>query len=228
VSFREEEREEVFMSTDPGYRSIDVMSAALAGLVFVAALEAPFAQTASPAEPSKQADTFTGTTVNLSPGAGETVSIHILRWSSEADRDRLAAAFKDKGDAGVQGALEAAPTFGIAWTGESLGYSLRYAHRVALPDGGERVIVATERRLGAWSRGNQWQAAGKQPAPAYPFTVIELRVNRRGQGEGKMSLATKVTFEQETKTLALENYASVPILIKDVKRASPAVGAPTN
>ena len=216
------------MSANPGYRSVDVISAALAGLVFVAALEAPFAQTASPAEPSKQTDTFTGTTVNLSPGAGETISIHILRWSSESDRDRLAAAFKEKGDGGLQAALEAAPTFGIAWTGESLGYSLRYAHRVALPDGSERIVVATERRLGAWSRGNAWKAAGKQPAPDYPFTVIELRVNRRGQGEGKMSLATKVTFEQDAKTIALENYGSAPILIKDVKRARSLAGAPTN
>lgn len=216
------------MNADPRYRSVGVMFATLAGLVCLAAAEAPFAQTAS-TEPSKQqTETFTGTTVNLSPGAGETISIHILRWSSEPDRDRLAAAFKEKGDAGVQAALEAAPTFGIAWTGESLGYSLRYAHRMALPEGGERIIFATDRRLGAWSRGNPWKAAGKQPAPDYPFTVVELRLNRRGQGEGKMSLATKVTFEQDAKTMALENYASVPILIKDVKRAPPAAGAATN
>ncbi len=192
--------------------------------MLVAAAGALFAQTASKAEPAKQPDTFTGTTVNLSPGAGENISIHILRWSSEADRDRLAAAFKEKGDAGLPAALEAAPTLGIVWTGENLGYSLRYAHRVALPDGGERIIVATERRLGAWSRGNTWKAL-KQEAPDYPFTLVELRLNRRGQGEGKMSLATKVTFEPDAKTFALENYASAPILIKDVKHARPAAGA---
>ncbi len=215
------------MSSDLRSRSIDAMSAALAGLVLVAAVETLFAQTASQAAPSQQPDTFTGITVNLSPGAGENVSFHILRWSPEADRNRLAAAFKEKGDAGLQAALEAAPTIGIAWTGESLGYTLRYAHRVALPDGSERIIIATERRLGAWSRGNPWKAAAKQaaPAPDYPFTLIELRVNRRGQGEGKMSLAAKVAFEPDAKTFALENYGSVPILIKDVKRARPAAGA---
>jgi hypothetical protein len=173
------------MSSDLRSRSIYRISAALAGFVLVAAGEALFAQTASKAEPSKQPDTFTGTTVNLSPGAGETISIHILRWSSEADRDRLAAAFKDKGDAGLPAVLEAAPTLGIVWTGESLGYSLRYAHRVALPDGGERIIIATERRLGAWSRGNMWKAAGKQEAPDYPFTLVELRLNRRGKARAR-------------------------------------------
>ena len=216
------------MSSDHRSRAIYAISAVLAGLVFVAALEAPFARTASQAEPSRQSEAFTGTTMNLSPGAGETISIHILRWSPDADRDRLAAAFKEKGDAGLQAALEAASTLGIVWTGESLGYSLRYAHRVALPDGGERIIIATERRLGAWSRGNPWKAAGQQAAPDYPFTVVELRLNRRGLGEGKMSLATKVTFEQDAKTIALENYASAPILIKDVKRARLAAGPSTN
>jgi hypothetical protein len=215
------------MSSEKRNRAVCAISAVLAGLVFVTASEAPFAQTASQAEPSKQTETFTGTTVHLSPGAGENISIHILRWSSDADRDRLAAAFKEKGDAGLQAVLEAAPTLGIVWTGESLGYSLHYAHRVALPDGGERIIVATERRLGAWSRGNPWKAAGQQAAPDYPFTVVELRLNRRGHGEGKMSLAAKVTFEQDAKTIALENYGSVPILIKDVKRSLPG-GAATN
>ena len=71
------------MSSDHHNRAIYVISAVLAGLVFVAAAEASFAQTASTAEPSKQTETFTGTTVNLSPGAGETISIHILRWSPE-------------------------------------------------------------------------------------------------------------------------------------------------
>ena len=216
------------MSSDHRSRAIYSISAMLGGLVFVAALKAPFAQTASQAEPARQSEAFTGTTVNLSPGAGETISIHILRWSTDADRDRLAAAFKEKGDAGLRAVLETASTLGIVWTGESLGYSLHYAHRVALPDGGERIIIATERRLGVWSRGNPWKAVGQQAATDYPFTVVELRLNRRGQGEGKMSLATKVTFEQDAKTIALESYGSVPILIKDVKRAPPAAGPSTN
>jgi hypothetical protein len=215
------------MSFDHRNRAVYAIYAVLAGLAFAAALEVPLAQTAPQAEPARP-ETFTGTTVNLSPGAGETMSIHILRWSPDADRDRLAAAFKEKGEAGLQAVLDAVPTVGILWTGESLGYSLRYAHRAALPDGGERFIIATDRRLGAWSRGNPWKAAGQQAAPDLPFTIVELRLNRRGQGEGKMSLAGKVTFEADAKTIALENYASVPILIKDVKRSRPAAGTLTN
>jgi hypothetical protein len=84
-----------------------------------------------------------------------------------------------------------------------------------MPDGGERVILATDRRLGTWSR-EVWKAALPEP-PDYAFTVLELRLNRRGVGEGKMSLGGKIAVEAETKTLALENYKAAPILLKNVK-----------
>lgn len=141
-----------------------------------------------------------------------------MRWSTDADRERLAAAFTEKGDAGLQATLEVAPTTGIIWTSESLGYALRYAHRVGLPDGGERIIVVTDRRLGAWTRDNPWKATRLQGAPDYPFTLLELRLNRRGLGEGKMSLAAKVTVDQEAKTIALDSYGAAPVLLKGVKR----------
>lgn len=193
------------------------MAAGLASLIFVGVSQTALAQ-APKGESPTQTETFSGTTVNLAPGAGESLSIHVLRWSTEDDRESLASAFKDKGDAGLQAVFEATPSHGIMWTSESLGYSLRFAHRVAMPDGGERIILATDRRLGVWSAGDVWRAAGQSASPNYPFTVIELRLNPRGQGEGKMSLAAKVIFEDAARTLALENYAAGPILIKDVRR----------
>ena len=67
------------MSSEKRNRADYAISAVLAGLMFVTASEALFAQPASQAEPSKQGETLTGTVVNLSPGAGENISIHILR-----------------------------------------------------------------------------------------------------------------------------------------------------
>jgi len=161
---------------------------------------------------------FTATTVNVNPGAGETINIDVLRWSTDEERDRLLTALKEKGESQLREALQAAPTVGYIWTSGSLGYSLRYAHRVPLPDGGERIIIATDLRLGVWDRNNLWKASGQPTAVDYPFTVVELRVNRKGEGEGKMSLATKVTTEVENKTLVLENYEAAPVLLKGVKR----------
>jgi hypothetical protein len=158
----------------------------------------------------------------MNPGAGEQLSIRVSRWSTDAERERLTGLLADKGDAELQTALAAAPTIGYIWTSETLGYSVRYAYRLPMPEGGERIILAIDRRLGAWSR-EAWKAS-MAGAPDYPFTVLELRVNRRGMGEGKLSLGAKVAVDQQAKTIALENYNGAPVLLKDVKReAAPNV-----
>ena len=52
----------------------------------------------------------------------------------------------------------------------------------------------------------------------YEFTLIELRMDSKGSGEGKASLTSKVIFEDEAKTLALDNYAATPAVLQNVKR----------
>jgi hypothetical protein len=166
---------------------------------------------------------FTCTAANLKPGAGETLRIDLFEWSSEADREKLLAALKDKGESGVSGVLEATRTVGFIWTDESIGYSVRFAHHVPLPDGGERIILATNVRLG---RSNPWKAVGQAGASDYPFTVIELRLNRRGSGEGKLSLTSKIEADDQGKTLVLADYEHAPALLKMVKREPATSNSP--
>ena len=164
---------------------------------------------------------FTATTANMSPGSGETVKIDVLRWSKDEERNELIS-LVEKGDTQLFDGLKAKPSVGYIWTSGSVGYPLRYAYRVPLPDGGERVIVVTDLQLGVWDRNNVWKASGQSAPASYPFTLIELRLNRRGIGDGKLSLASKVTVDRESKTLALENYAAAPVLLKGVTRARSA------
>ena len=44
------------------------------------------------------------------------------------------------------------------------------------------------------------------------------RLIRDGEGEGKMSLATKIRFDKEASTIELENYQTQPVLLKSVRR----------
>jgi len=112
-------------------------------------------------------------------------------------------------------ALGKAPTVGYLWTNEVVGYSIKYAYRSALPDGGERIILLTDRRLGGGTVG--WkQATGT--STDYQFTLIEIRMDPKGTGEGKASLTSKVIFDNEAKTLALDNYAATPAVLQSVKR----------
>ena len=97
------------------------------------------------------------------------------------------------------------------------GYSIKYAWRAPIPSGGERIILATNRAFGAQSP--QWKPSGNQPVTDYEFSVIELRLNAKGIGEGKTSLTTKVIVDSEAKTIALENYATAPVILQNVKRS---------
>lgn len=171
------------------------------------------------AQPSTAAASFTATTIGLNPGAGHKLTIDILHWSPDAEIAKLVAAFTEKGEKEWSTALQAAPLAGYIWIeGESLGYSIRYAQRVTMPDGSERVLVATDRPVGSVGR-QAWKATG--PAAAdYPFSIVELRINRAGLGEGKASLAGKVVTDG--KVIALENYATSPTLLRGVKRTGGA------
>ncbi|HEY7169407.1 MAG TPA: hypothetical protein VH417_01100 [Vicinamibacterales bacterium] len=191
--------------------------------MILAAAAAAGAQTANPppkaqtpaANAQPKFDTFTATTASLSPGSGEPIKINVFKWANDEDRGKLLATLGEKGDKALGEAVASAPSVGYVWTSESLGYPIRYAAMMMLPNGGERVIVLTDRRLGTWS-GAAWKAAND--ANDYPYTLIELRLSRSGSGEGKMSLAGKVGADQTAKTVALENYESAPVLLKSAKR----------
>jgi len=117
----------------------------------------------------------------------------------------------------LTGAIAKAPTIGYIWTDEVTGYSIKYAYRLALPDGGERIILATSRVLGQGSI--QWKLAGTEATTDYEFTLIELRLNAKGVGEGRTSLTTRVVVEKDAGTIALENYAAAPVILQGVKRS---------
>jgi hypothetical protein len=118
--------------------------------------------------------------------------------------------------AALTGVISKAPTIGYIWTDEVTGYSIKYAWRMPMPSGGERIILATSRALGGQSP--QWKPTGSESATDYEFTVIELRLNAKGSGEGKTSLTSKVIVDGDAKTIALENYTAAPVILQNVKK----------
>jgi hypothetical protein len=126
--------------------------------------------------------------------------------------------------AALTAAIGKAPTIGYVWTSGITGYSIKYAYHAPLPDGGERIILATDRRLGAYlpawtpvtatSSGSEASAAAA--ATDYEFTLIEMRMNSKGSGEGKTSLAAKVIVDGDAKTLALDDYAGAALNLENV------------
>jgi hypothetical protein len=264
------------------------VSILIAGMV-LAAVETPAQSTAAPPIPS-----FTATTDHVG-GAPDSIRINLMRWSTDAERDQLLAAWNLTGpptggrgagrgararSAGVadpaledddpalagaspragggggagrgagrggQGgggiarggagsaaasrtpesslaaALAQAPSVGYLWSSEVAGYALRYAVRLPQQEG-ERVILITDRRLGAWNE--LWKPVGptadNATATSYEFSVIELRLNAKGEGEGKISLNGNVALDRVQGTIALENYNALPVILKNVRRQVPS------
>lgn len=235
------------------------LAAAVIGLAAVMVAQTPEAGSAL---------TLTATSANVT-GAPDSIRINLLRWSTDAERDQLLAAWmmtdhpagrgpggraaganlNDAGNAaagaGARGggrrggrgaanaapppprtpetslaaALGRAPTLGYLWSSEVAGYAIRYAVRLPQPGGGERIILLTERRLGAWN--DQWKPAGPAAAnagsPNAEFSLIEIRVNPKGEGEGKISQDAKLSIDTSARTLELENYGAAPVVLKNVK-----------
>jgi hypothetical protein len=198
-----------------------------------AALSLRATVTGLPAEASAKAGAAT---------TGE-LTITLSRWSTEAERAPLVAALAAPAPAparpaapappgGASGrgrgrgappppppspfarlsaAIKAAPTLGYIWTPGVTGYSIKYAWRSPAIEDSERIVLVTDRRLD--SHAPDWAPASSAAADA-DFTVIEMRIDRQGVGEGKTSLTSSVAIDTEAKTLALDRYAAAPALLK--------------
>jgi hypothetical protein len=141
------------------------------------------------------------------------VAITITRWSAPEESARLVATLKDKGPEALLEAVRDAKSVGSIQTPGNLAYDLRYAEQDMVGDGIRRIVLITDRPI------SMWEAVNRPRTIDYPFTFIELRLNERGEGEGKLNLASRIDVSRTGRTLQLENYDTQPIHLNDVRRS---------
>jgi hypothetical protein len=172
---------------------------------------------AAEAPPTPQPLKLSAATTNLGRHSDTPIQIDLLRYTSDEDREALVTTVAEKGIEALQPQLANKPSLGFLWTDSSVGYLIRYAARSPLPGGGERIVIATDRPLGSYGL-QPWQPAPPAAAITYPFTVLELQLDSKGKGDGTFSLAARVAIDATTRTLGLEQFATAPRLLKNVKR----------
>ena len=152
---------------------------------------------------------YTATTANLGAASGETITIELSRWSTDAERNIAATAF-DAGEARLLEALHEAPSLGYIWrSGSGLGIFVRYAHKYTAADG-EHVVLITDSDLRTWK--------GVITEPTEPsFTLIEIVTGSSGDGTGKLSLGNTIVQDAANQTLRLEDYAAAQVSFRMVK-----------
>ncbi len=157
---------------------------------------------------------------NIGTGGSTTVQIRIDSWSSPEERKHLIETMIEKNADALLKELQKTPSHGRfsipGLRGPDphqlrLGYDLHYTWQTALPEGGRKIVIATDRYIG-------FAEAREQPRTIdYPFTLFEIRVDKNGEGQGKMAVATKIDFDKEKNQVELENYASEPVRLNNVK-----------
>ncbi len=98
----------------------------------------------------------------------------------------------------------------------TLGWSIFYARQTDLPDGSKKIVMATNRKLLFGEVSRQTRSAD------YDFTLVEIHFQKgMEKGEGKLAAAAKVTFDNKTHQIEIENYGAMPVELKDISETIP-------
>jgi hypothetical protein len=178
----------------------------LAWMLMLAAASTAYGQSA--------AETFSATAAVKAAGgaaANTAVTITVDRKMSQAEADKLAAAFKTGGAAGLRKALA-----GVAPTGSvQLGGGALTPTRITIErptDKGRLLTIVTDKPL-------LFLGAGVPDAPpkeGYDFAVIDLDVDAKGSGTGTLAPAAKVTSKQGA--FVVDDYAAELVKLTAVKK----------
>lgn len=184
------------------------MKRVIAAVVLAGLVMAPAARASKP----EGQERFSAFAVDLGRSYGTATSqveITVNRWSTPDERHQLESVVTESGPDALLAALRKMKPVGRLYTTDSIGYDLRFAYQIPLATGGRRIILGTDRPL-------SFREVSQRPRSAdYPFTVLEMRVDENGKGDGKLFVAGKVTAMGDT--VELENYAATPVQLMQVR-----------
>ena len=166
------------------------------------------AQTGCPAED------FTAWAVNRGESAlflSSAVDIHLERWSTETEKDRFARTLRNRGPRALLEMLGGAASVGVLRTPGTPTYDLRFAWQEPVVDGGRRIILIADQPMIVWKDAMRLEWMDDA------FTVIEIRLNPDGAGEGKLAIGSNVAVNRTLDLIELEDYSRAPVRLRDVR-----------
>jgi hypothetical protein len=160
---------------------------------------------------------FTGFAINMNSGpTTATVDFEVSRWSTDQERASLLTILVEEknpyqANEKMLKVLQDQPKTGFIRTQRTLAWDLKYARQTPLPDGGRRLVLATDRPIG-------FREAVAQPRTTdYPFTIVEIRLDKKDEGEGKILAGTRLLIDKD-KNLVLENYGQQPVRFNQIRK----------
>jgi hypothetical protein len=145
----------------------------------------------------------------ISTGATATIILNVSRWTSDAERDKLFGALREKGQRGLIDAFRDTTRVGTLRTPHTVGYDLHFAYQEPAPEGRRRIIIATDRPI------DFAEARSRPPTMDYPFTIIEMVLGPDGRGQGSMHIASRLV--PAGKTLVVESFDTQPVQLNNIQ-----------
>jgi hypothetical protein len=157
---------------------------------------------------------------NVATGANTTLQITVDRWTTDEERNGLIATLVEKGSEELVDALQDQEETGfVRITGQGARLTrfpsvrLRFARNIQT-DGGRVIRLATDRPIGIW------EASRNPRTTDYTFSMIELRLDEKNEGEGTLAVGVEMTYDKEKNALVLESLSSEPVRLMKVNRTN--------
>lgn len=156
--------------------------------------------------------TFTAPQAPLGPVDPAKLRLSVHRWATDTERDALVQGVSERGHERLLDVLRDSGVAGyVQWPG-GLEYAVRYARRTARADGGQDIVLVLDRPLWVW-----WKTELTGNAAKHPFEVVAVRIDRSGQGEGRVADPSAITTDKSA-GIALANSDSQPVVMTEVQR----------
>jgi hypothetical protein len=160
--------------------------------------------------------------VNMSnnlTGANAIFEITVDKWSSADERAKLLSTVPEGQDKLLRELQKLSAKGRVripGWNGPDpqnyrLGWNLQYAWHEPLPEGGERIVLATDRYMSFRETVNNPRTTD------YPFLLMQIHLTRDGTtGEGKMATFTQIRFDKKKNVMEIETYGTEPQRLNNI------------
>jgi hypothetical protein len=166
------------------------------------------------AAPTTAPEVFSATAQvkNATGAASGTVEARVSRYTPEFDRNAVETALRLGGYPRFLTAIRNAPQVGELILAGGMPYAIRYA-RERVEAGNRTIVLVTDRPVYFVGGGR----AVSKPREGFEVAVLEIQLDSKGQGKGRMAGAARVRPDGDGGVL-LDDYAEEPITLSNITR----------
>lgn len=151
-------------------------------------------------------------TVTTSASAGSQhvqLNFRVTKWSTQEEIKRLGAILKEKGQDGLLEELKTLDAGRINRVGDT-GNEIAVAEK--WQDGDKTVLTMISAR-----RMSLFESNARPNSTNYPFAFLQVTLNPKGEGAGKLVSAASITYDKKKDSFRLEPHGAGATPVTNVK-----------